>query len=152
MIQHTTLSKDNEAAPLTVHEKSRRNWQVGSRYLTDHIHFIYHQRKQILLLDLSHCSAGEVGKIFRTVPEFVTTGPRDSLLILSDFTGASYDPEAVRAMKEAAVFDKPYVKKSAWTGTESFPEALAESLSSFSRRKFGVFETRKEGLAWLAKD
>jgi hypothetical protein len=51
--------------------------------------------------------AGEVEKIARTVPEVVTTRQRGSVLILSDFTGASFDEEAVRAMKEAAVFDKP---------------------------------------------
>jgi hypothetical protein len=44
----------------------------------------------------------------------VTTQPRGSVLILSDFTGASFDEEAIRAMKESAVFDKPYIKKSAW--------------------------------------
>jgi hypothetical protein len=52
----------------------------------------------------------------------VTTRPRGSVLILSDFTGASFGEEAVRAMKESAVFDKPYIKKSAWVGAESFPE------------------------------
>lgn len=55
-------------------------------------------------------------------------------------------------MKETAVFDKLYVKKSAWTGTESFPQAFSENVKSFSRRKFPVFETRKEALAWLTKD
>jgi hypothetical protein len=118
----------------------------------DHIQFINYQSKQVLLLDLSNCSPAEVGRIFQAVPEFVTTRGRDSVLILSDFTGASFDPEAIRAMKEAAVFDKPYVKKSAWMGTGNFPKALATDVSTFSRRKFPVFETRKEALAWLAKD
>lgn len=122
------------------------------QHLTDHIHFIHHQGKQILLLDLSDCSAPEVEKIFRAVPEFVATRPLGSVLILSDFTGASFDPEAVRAMREASVFDKPYVKKSAWTGTENFPQTCAESVRIFSRREFPVFENRQEALAWLIKD
>jgi hypothetical protein len=37
-------------------------------------------------------------------------------------------------------------------GTENFPQAFAESVGSFSRREFPIFETRKEALAWLAKD
>jgi hypothetical protein len=57
------------------------------------IQFITHQAKQILLVDLSNCSAGEVEKIARTVPEVVTTRQRGSVLILSDFTGASFDEE-----------------------------------------------------------
>jgi hypothetical protein len=73
-------------------------------------------------------------------------------LILSDFRGASIDQEAIRVMKETAVFDKPYVKKSAWTGAENFPRVFSENLRSFSRREFPVFETREEALAWLVKD
>ena len=122
---------------------------IRDRYLTDHIHFIHHQRKQILLLDLSNCSAAGVRTIFQAVPEFVTVRPRASVFILADFTGASFDAEAIRVMKEAAVFDKPYVRKCAWTGTE---QAVAEIVSRFSGREFPIFETRKEALTWLAKD
>jgi hypothetical protein len=111
-----------------------------------------HRSKQVLLIDLTNCAAAEVEKIFRAVPEFVGTRSRGSVLILSDFTGASFDLEAVRIMKETAVFNKPYVKKSAWTGTENFSQAFAESVRSFSRREFPVFETRKEALTWLVKN
>ena len=120
--------------------------------MTDHIRLITHQRKQILLVDLSNCSAVEVEKIARAVPEVVTTRQRGSVLILSDFTGASFDEEAVRAMKEAAVFDKPYIKKSAWVGAENLPELFSENVKSFSRREFPTFKSREEGLTWLTKD
>lgn len=118
----------------------------------ERICLINHHGKQVLVIDLSNCSAVEVEKIVRAVPEFVTTRPRGSVLILSDFTGAWFDQEAVRAMKESAVFDKPYIKKSAWVGAESFPEAFMDSLKSFSRREFPTFKTREEALDWLAKD
>ena len=126
----------------------------GLRFRTMHerIRLINHHGKQVLEVDLSNCSTAEVEKIVRAVPEFVTTRPRGSLLILSDFTGASFDQEAIRAMKESAVFDKPYIKKSAWVGAESFPEALRESLKSFSRREFPTFKTRQEALDWLVED
>jgi hypothetical protein len=122
----------------------------------DRLRFIVHQGKQILLIDASNCSAGEVEKIFRTVPDVVTTHAKRSLLILSDFTGASFDPEAMRVMKETAVFDKPYVKKSALTGKpetpSKFAEDLVENMSKFARREFPVFESREEALDWLVKD
>jgi len=120
--------------------------------MADRIGFITHQGKQILLVDLSNCSTAEVERIIRAVPEVVTTRPRASVLILSDFTGASFDEEAIRAMKESAVFDKPYVKRSAWVGTENFPELFSESVRNFSRREFPAFKTREEALAWLTKD
>jgi hypothetical protein len=82
----------------------------------------------------------------------VTTRPRNSALILSVFTGASFDEEAFRAMKEAAVFDKPYVEKSAWMGADNFPDAFAKNLRSFSGRDFPAFENREEALSWLVRE
>jgi len=120
--------------------------------MVDNLGFITHQGKQILLIDLSNCSSDRVSKIFRTVPDFVTTHPLGSVLILSDFTGASLDEEAMRVMQQTAVFDKMYVKKSAWVGTENFPPEFSENLRLFSRREFPAFKTRNEALAWLAKE
>ena len=120
--------------------------------LTDRIRFITYQGKQILVVDLSNRSSVEVQEIIRALPELVTTRPRGSVLILSDFTGASFDLEAIRAMKESAVFDKPYIKKSAWVGAEHLPEAFSEDIRSFSRREFPTFKTREEALTWLTKD
>ena len=120
--------------------------------MTDRVRFITHQGKSILLVDLSNSSANEVEKILRALPDVVTILPRSSVLALTDFTGASFDREAFRALKEAAVFDKPYVKKSAFVGTDNFPPEYSNSLSSFSGREFPAFKTREEALAWLAKD
>ena len=120
--------------------------------MQERIQFISHRDKRILLVDLSNCSANEVEKIVRAVPDYVTVQPRGSVLVLSDFTGASFDAEAIRAMKESAVFDKPYVKKSAWIGAEHFPKVFYENLKSFSRREFPTFGTRAEALAWLVED
>ena len=120
--------------------------------MSDRIRFIPHDGKQILLIDFSNCSAGEVAEICREVPELLTTHPLGSVLILSDFTGASCDAEAIRVLQETAVFDKPFVKKSAFVGTGSFPQEFSENLSSFARRAFPDFKTRDEALAWLAKD
>jgi hypothetical protein len=120
--------------------------------MSERVRFITHQGKQILLVDLSNCSAAEVEKILRELPEVVTTRPRGSVLIFSDFTAASFDAEAIRVMKETAVFDKPYVKKTAWVGAENFPQEFSKSLSNFSRREFPAFKSREEALAWLVKD
>jgi hypothetical protein len=124
--------------------------------MTDRIRFITHQDKKVLLIDVSNCSADGVENIFRSVPDFVTAQPRGSVLILSDFTGASFSEDAIRVMKETAVFDKAYVKKSAWTGKSRDPEVVSENvtgeLGDFARREFPVFETREEALAWLTKD
>ncbi len=116
------------------------------------IRFIDHLGKKILLVDFSDCSANEVERIARAVPDYVTVNPRGSVLVLTDFSGASFDRDALRAMKETAVFDKPFVKKSALLGTESLPAQFYEELISFSRRELLILKTREEALDWLATD
>src|SRR5258707_13636275 len=100
--------------------------------MSDGVRLISHAGIKILLVDFSNCSAAEVEKVCRGVPEVVTTLPRNSVLILSDFTGASVDKEAIQAMKESAVFDKPDRKKSVWMGAENFPRALSQCVRNFA--------------------
>jgi hypothetical protein len=116
------------------------------------IQFVVHKGKRILVVDFSRCSATEVAEVARAVPEVVTAQPRDSVLILADYTGASLDHEAMQVLKETAVFDKPYVKKSAWIGVENLPPVFADAMKNFSRREFPAFKTRQEALEWLAAD
>ena len=118
----------------------------------DRVRFFAHTNKQILLVDLSNCTAREVEEIVRSVPDFVIALPRSSVLILTDFAGASFDQDALRAMKETAVFDKSFVKKSALIGTESLPREFHEETKSFSRRELPIFSSREEALKWLVED
>jgi hypothetical protein len=120
--------------------------------MDERIRFVTHDGKQILLVDFTNCPAREVEHVARNVPDYVTVQPRGSVLVLADFTGASIDREAIRAMKESAVFDKPYIKRSAWVGAEKFPDVLYENLKSFSRREFPIFKTRQDAFSWLVKD
>jgi hypothetical protein len=87
----------------------------------ERIRFIDHQGKRILLVDLSNCSANEVEEVVRRVPDYIIVQPLGSVRVLTDFTGASFDRDAIRAVKETAVFDKPFVKKSALIGTGGPP-------------------------------
>jgi hypothetical protein len=125
---------------------------VGAATMEDRIRFIAHQGKSILLVDLSNCSAAEVKRISELVPKFVTTHPKGSLLLLADFSGAEFDRVTLTTMKEAAVFDRPHIKKSAWVGTDNLPKVFYENLKAFSRRDLPTFPTREEALDWLVKD
>jgi hypothetical protein len=90
----------------------------------DRIQLITHQGKQILTVDLSHCSAVRVEKILREVPEVVSTYPLGSVLVFCDLTGASFNREAVLAMKEAAVFDKPTSRDPHGWEQRAFPRSI----------------------------
>lgn len=120
--------------------------------MEDRIRFIQHEGHKILLVDLTDCSAAEVKRISELVPKFVTSHPKGSLLLLADFTGAEFDRETLTSMKEAAVFDRPHIKKSAWVGTESLPKVFYEHIKVFSQRDLPTFKTREEALEWLVQE
>jgi hypothetical protein len=117
--------------------------------VSERIRFIDYQGKRVLLVDLSNCLADEFEKLVRQVPDYVTTQPRGSVLVLTDFTAAVFNRDTIRAVKETAVFDKPFIRKSALVGTGTFPMKFYEELKSFSRRELLIFETREEALMWL---
>ena len=104
------------------------------------------------MVDLSKCSAREAEETTRRVPDVVTAEPRGSLLILTDFNGSTFDSAALRAIKETAVFDKPFVKKSALVGTLSLPREFHDEMTKFSRRNFSIFGNREDALRWLVLD
>ena len=118
----------------------------------ERIRFITRNDKQILLFDLSYCPPAEVEQLVRSLPDYVTAQPLESVLMFVDFTGASFNDDALRTMKEAAIFDKPHIKKTAWIGTESLPYSFVEDVSKFSRRKFPEFKDMAEALEWLTRE
>jgi hypothetical protein len=120
--------------------------------MEERIRFITHKGKPILLVDCSHCTAAEVGKICGLVPSYVTAEPPASVLILGDFTGAEFDRAAITRLKEGAVFDRPHIKRSAWVGTESMPHVFFENIKTFSQRDLPTFKTRQEAMDWLVQE
>ena len=120
--------------------------------MEDRIGFIEHQGKQILLVDMSHCTPAEVAKIVLLVPSYVTSEPRGSVLLLADFTGAEFDRIAIDRLKESAVFDRPHLKRSAWVGIDKLPHVFYEHIKTFSQRDLPAFETREKAMDWLVSD
>jgi hypothetical protein len=120
--------------------------------MEDRIRCIEHKGRQILLVDMSHCTPREVEKISQLVPTYVTVEPRESVLLLADFTGAEFDRIAIERLKESAVFDRPHVKRSAWVGIEGLPHIFFEHIKNFSQRDLPAFNTREEAMEWLVTD
>jgi hypothetical protein len=61
--------------------------------VTDRIRFITHHGKQIPFVDVSNCPPSEVATVARAVPDYVTIEPRNSVLLLVDFTGRLLIPK-----------------------------------------------------------
>ena len=116
------------------------------------VRLIKHQGHPIRLIDLSHCTPAEIVPLADEVQRRVAEHPRSSLLTLADFTGIQIDAGAAMRIKEVLAMDRPYVKRSAWVGTESLPHVFYENFRSFSQREFPLFKTREEAMDWLVKD
>jgi hypothetical protein len=116
------------------------------------IRFIKHKGHAIFLLDFSHCSAKELLLLLDQVRADVARHAPGSVLTLADFEGAQVDKAVATKIKEVLVFDRPYVKRSAWVGTDSVPHVFYEHFKSFSQRDFPTFKTREEAMDWLVKE
>jgi hypothetical protein len=116
------------------------------------IRLIKHQEQVIMLIDVSHCTPAEIMPLADEIQRRVAEHPHHSLLTLADFTGVQIDAAAAMRIKEVLALDRPYVKKSAWVGTESLPHVFYENFKSFSQRDFPTFKTREEAMEWLVKE
>jgi len=115
----------------------------------ERLRFIKHKGHAVFLIDLSHCAGKEMILLLDQVRADVARHAPGSVLILADFSGADFDKNVATKMKEVLVLDRPYVKRSAWVGTDSLPHVFYENFKSFSQRDFPTFKTREEALDWL---
>jgi len=118
----------------------------------ERLRFVEYKNREIFLIDFSHCSEKELLLLIELVRSIVARQAPGSLLTLADFTGAQVDKKVATRMKEVLVLDRPYVKRSAWVGTESVPHVYFENMKSFSQRDFPAFRTREEAMEWLVRE
>jgi hypothetical protein len=119
--------------------------------MAERLRFIEHSRQRVLLIDFTRCPREEMLALLGDIQETITQEPRDSVLVLADFAGAEIDKEVAMRIKEALVFDRPFVKRSAWVGTHSLPKVFYENFKNFSQRDIPTFKTREEALDALTK-
>jgi hypothetical protein len=118
----------------------------------ERLRFVKHKGHAIYVIDFTHCAAKELLVLLDLVRADISRHAPGSLLTLSDFTGAEVDKNVATRIKEVLVLDRPYVKRSAWVGTESLPHVFYEHFKSFSQRELPVFNTREEAMDWLVQE
>ncbi len=118
----------------------------------ERLHFIKHKGQAIFVIDFSGCTAKEMLLLLDQVQADVTRHAPGSIRSLADFTGAEIDKEVAQKIKKVLVIDRPYIKRSAWMGTESLPHVFYENFKSFSQRELPIFKTRDEALEWLVAE
>jgi hypothetical protein len=118
----------------------------------ERLRFIKHKGHAIYSIDLSHCAAKELLFLLDLIRAEISRHAPGSVLTLVDVAGAEIDKQVATRVKEVLVLDRPYVKRSAWVGTESLPRVFYEHFKSFSQRDLPTFQTREEAMDWLVKD
>ena len=113
---------------------------------------VKHKGQAIFLIDFSQCQGKTMLLLLDQVKADVARHAPGSVLTLADFSGAKIDKAVATKIKEVLVLDRPYVRKSAWVGTDSLPHVFYENFKNFSQRDFPTFETREEAMDWLVKD
>ncbi len=118
----------------------------------DRIQFITYRERQVLLLDFTHCTPEEVKTLTDKVEQVITAQPRNSVLVVADFSDTQFTKEAVTRLKVVTTRDRPFVKRAAWVHTETLPKVFYEAIQSFSQREFPTFKTRDEALDFVVQD
>jgi hypothetical protein len=118
----------------------------------ERLRFIRHKGHAIYLIDFTNCSAKELILLLDQVRADIARHEPGSVLTLAEFAGAEIDRNVATRVKEVLVLDRPYVKRSAWVGTESLPHVFYEHFKNFSQRELPLFKTREEAMEWLVQD
>jgi len=120
----------------------------------DRVSFIQHRGQKVLLLDYSNLSdEREMLAMIERRMLLVSEQEPDSLLVLTDVTGTRFPHSAVEKAKQAAVLDRPFVKRAAIVGAESDrAKLLIDAMKTFSLREWKTFDTRPEALDWLVTE
>jgi hypothetical protein len=117
--------------------------------IDERLRFIKHKGHAIYLIDFTNCAAKELLLLLDLIRADIARHAPGSVLTLADFTGAQFDKNVATRMKEVLTLDRPYVRRSAWVGTESLPQVFVEHFKNFSQRDFPAFKTRDEAMDWL---
>jgi hypothetical protein len=118
----------------------------------ERLRFIKHKGHAIYVIDASHCAEKELLLLLELIRAEIARHAPGSLLTFADFTGAHFDKQVATRMKEVLTLDRPFVKRSAWVGTESLPHVFYEHFKNFSQRDFPAFKTREEAMDWLVTE
>src|SRR5881396_119517 len=106
--------------------------------MDDRIHFIQHKGKKILLIDFSHANTHQMLLLLEHLRITVAQHAHEQIVTLADYTGAEVDRTVATKIKEVLTLDRPFVKKTAWVGTDNIPHALMEGFHTFSQRNIAT--------------
>jgi hypothetical protein len=119
-----------------------------------HSTWIEHKGKKIFYQDFSKnfYNAAAVKAELAEVRKVVTTQPKNSALVLSDFRDTSIGSELLSSMNEASAATKAYVHKTAVLGVTGMKRKLADLLTALTGQQLKYFDDIEAAKNWLVQD
>jgi hypothetical protein len=119
----------------------------------DRVRFLTHKGKQVLLLDYRDLAdEAEMLAMIEERKRVVSMQPKASLLTVADLTGARFNRTEITRIKEANVYDLPYVRRAALVGVDSSQEAQVEAVEIFSQHHHERFDQLEAALDWIVEE
>ena len=119
----------------------------------DRVHFITHKGKQVLVIDYRDLTAeADILAVIDERKRMVTSQPKGSVLTVALLGTAHFGKDVLMKVKEANVWDKPFVRRAALVGGAPNQEEAIRAVDMFAHRHWGRFATLEEALEWLVSE
>lgn len=112
--------------------------------------WIQHRGVTICWIDFAGLQPAEVLRVIEKARGLIGSQPPDSVRTLTDLTGAHYNDEVSRALKEYTAHNRPYVRAAAVVGVQGLMKILYRAVVLFSGRNLVLFDSLDQAKDWLA--
>jgi hypothetical protein len=115
--------------------------------------FIEHAGRKILLLDFSHIPDTQTAldAIAEARAMVARQAPDESLLTLTHVTGAHFDSGVLKAIRELAEHNRPYVRAAAVVGLSGLMKVVFNTMVHLTGRNLRAFESLEAAKAYLVQ-
>jgi hypothetical protein len=116
--------------------------------------WIEHKGKTIFYQDFSRqfYNSTAVKAELDEVQKVVSSQPKDSVLVLSDFRDTSVGSDLLSSMNAASNATKDYVHKTAVLGVTGMKRKLADLLTALTGQPLKYFDDMESAKDWLVQD
>jgi len=118
----------------------------------DRVRWIEHKGKRILYEDFSGLQDPEdIHEVTDTSTALICKQPEVSVLLLTDVTGARYNPSIVNRLKENTKLTTPYMKAYVIVGVKGLALVVLRNVMIFTGLDVKLCDTLEEGKEWLVQ-
>lgn len=112
--------------------------------------FIEHRGKRIYLIDAAGIDGSQVAPLAAVAAAEIRAQPKGSVLTITNVKDSRVDQQFVRALRELAEGNAPYVKAACVTGVGPLQKVVFYTVKILARRDFKLFATIEEAKDHLA--